>query len=260
MPERASFGNSARAAIQALHARRVCICSSSPVQAYPEWYRLATRSGRSRGRTAIWVSPPGGGSHRGRPGAAEQERGDWLGAVPAADRGSALGDAGSVRGGLRLELAGRPARGLRLRGAPGAPAAVQGDRLGQAEERQGPAQRPWRSCCVRTCYPRRGSPRQMSASPVSAESWGVRIMLRAAILLVAEQQVTSGQLLASPVTRAVAMSWERVAAPLAVEGADHRVCQRRRSASTRGRSSVLVALIWRCLARRQFRGQPVRAE
>jgi len=27
------------------------------------------------------------------------------------------------------------ARGLRLRGAPGAPAAVQGDRLGQAEER-----------------------------------------------------------------------------------------------------------------------------
>jgi len=30
----------------------------------------------------------------------------------------------AIRGGLRLELAGRPAGGLRLRGAPGAPAAV----------------------------------------------------------------------------------------------------------------------------------------
>jgi transposase len=33
---------------------------------------------------------------------------------------------------------------------------VQGDRLGQAEERQGPAPRSWRSCCERTCCPRRG--------------------------------------------------------------------------------------------------------
>jgi hypothetical protein len=32
-------------------------------------------------------------------------------------------------------LAGRSAGGLRVRGAPGAPAAVQGDRLGAAEER-----------------------------------------------------------------------------------------------------------------------------
>ena len=32
------------------------------------------------------------------------------------------------RGGVRLGLAGRPAGGLRLRRAPGAPAAVQGDR------------------------------------------------------------------------------------------------------------------------------------
>jgi transposase len=33
---------------------------------------------------------------------------------------------------------------------------VQGHRLGQAEERQGPARRFWRSCCARTCCPRRG--------------------------------------------------------------------------------------------------------
>ena len=40
--------------------------------------------------------------------------------------------------------------------APGAPAAVQGHRLGAAEERQGPAPRSWRSCCAQTCCPRRG--------------------------------------------------------------------------------------------------------
>jgi transposase len=33
---------------------------------------------------------------------------------------------------------------------------VQGHRLGQAEERQGPAPRFWRSCCERTCCPGRG--------------------------------------------------------------------------------------------------------
>jgi len=47
------------------------------------------------------------------------------------------GDAGGVRGRVRPGLAGRSAGGLRLRGAPGAPAAVPGDRLGAAEERQG---------------------------------------------------------------------------------------------------------------------------
>jgi hypothetical protein len=47
------------------------------------------------------------------------------------------GHAGGVRGCLRLGLASRAAGGLRVRPAPGAPAAVQGDRLGQAEERQG---------------------------------------------------------------------------------------------------------------------------
>ena len=36
------------------------------------------------------------------------------------------------------------------------PAAVQGDRLSPAEERQGPAPRSWRSCCARTCCRRRG--------------------------------------------------------------------------------------------------------
>ena len=33
---------------------------------------------------------------------------------------------------------------------------MQGDRLGPAEERQGPAPRSWRSCCAPTCCPRRG--------------------------------------------------------------------------------------------------------
>ena len=34
----------------------------------------------------------------------------------------------------------------------------------RGEERQGPARRSWRSCCGRTCCPRRGSHRRMSAS------------------------------------------------------------------------------------------------
>jgi hypothetical protein len=59
-------------------------------------------------------------------------------------------------GRARLGLAGPPAGGLRVRAAHGAPAAVQGDRLSPAEERQGPAPRSWRSCCARTCCPRRG--------------------------------------------------------------------------------------------------------
>src|SRR6266704_658244 len=80
---------------------------------------------------------PGGGGHRGRNGAAEQEHGERDRAAPAADRRSARGDAGGVRGRVRLGLAGPAAGGLRLRPAPGAPAAVQGDRLGTAEERQG---------------------------------------------------------------------------------------------------------------------------
>src|SRR5215470_11240830 len=54
--------------------------------------------------------------------------------------------------------------GLWLRPAPGAPAAVQGDRLGAAEERQGPARRSWRSCCAPTCCLRRGSRRRRCAS------------------------------------------------------------------------------------------------
>ena len=70
-------------------------------------------------------------------GAAEQERGQRIGADPAADRRPALGDAGGVRGRVRLGLAGPAAGGLRLRRTPGAPAAVQGHRLGAAEERQG---------------------------------------------------------------------------------------------------------------------------
>ena len=34
----------------------------------------------------------------------------------------------------------------------------------RGEERQGPARRPWRSCCGRTCCPRRSSPRRRCAS------------------------------------------------------------------------------------------------
>ena len=70
------------------------------------------------------------------------------------------GYAGGVGGRIRLGLAGPAAQGVRLCPASGAPAAVQGDRLGAAEERQGPARRFWRSCCARTCCPRRGSPRR----------------------------------------------------------------------------------------------------
>ena len=66
------------------------------------------------------------------------------------------GHAGSVRGRVRLGLASPAAGGLRVRAAPGAPAAVQGDRLSPAEERQGPAPRSWRSCCAPACCPRRG--------------------------------------------------------------------------------------------------------
>ena len=44
------------------------------------------------------------------------------------------------------------------------PAAVQGDRLRAAEERQGPARRPWRSCCGRTYSRRRGSRLRRCAS------------------------------------------------------------------------------------------------
>jgi hypothetical protein len=54
--------------------------------------------------------------------------------------------------------------GLRVRPAPGAAAAVQGDRLGAAAEPQGRAPRLWRSCCGRTCCRRRGSRRCRSAS------------------------------------------------------------------------------------------------
>jgi hypothetical protein len=44
------------------------------------------------------------------------------------------GTPAAIRGRVRLGLAGRAAGGLRLRRAPGAPAAVQGDRFGAAEE------------------------------------------------------------------------------------------------------------------------------
>ena len=93
-------------------------------------------------------------------GAAEQERGEWIRADAAADRRPAAGDAGGVRGRVRLGLAGRAAGGLRLRGAPGAPAAVQGDRLGAAEERQGRRGDPGAAAAGGPAARRRGSPRR----------------------------------------------------------------------------------------------------
>src|SRR5260221_2650527 len=58
-------------------------------------------------------------------------------------------------GRVRLGVAAGAARGLRLRPASGAPAAVQGDRLGQVEERQGPAPRSWPTFLLPICCPRR---------------------------------------------------------------------------------------------------------
>ena len=82
----------------------------------------------------------------------------------AADRRPAPRDAGGVRGRVRLGLAGRAAGGLRLRGAPGAPAAVQGHRLGAAEERQGRRRDPGPAAARGPAARRRGSPRRRSAS------------------------------------------------------------------------------------------------
>ena len=77
--------------------------------------------------------------------------------TPAASRPRTAGD-GS-----------RASRGLRLREAPGAPAAVQGHRLGAAETRSTP--RSWRSCSARTCCPRPGSRRPQYASCGAGRSW-----------------------------------------------------------------------------------------
>jgi len=57
--------------------------------------------------------------------------------IPGVIGGLPPGTPAAYRGGVRLGMAGRAAGGLRLRPASGAPAAVQGDRLGQAEQRQG---------------------------------------------------------------------------------------------------------------------------
>src|SRR5262245_25990365 len=53
------------------------------------------------------------------------------------DRRLAAGSTGRVRGRVRHGVAGGAAGGLRVHSAPGAPVAVQGDRLSAAEERQG---------------------------------------------------------------------------------------------------------------------------
>src|SRR5215468_1433461 len=80
---------------------------------------------------------PGGGDRPGWAGPGEPERAQRGSADFEGDRRLAAGHRGGVRGLLRHQLAGGAAGGLRVRPAPGAPIAVQGDRLGEAEERQG---------------------------------------------------------------------------------------------------------------------------
>jgi transposase len=111
-----------------------------------------------RKRSQVAVIDQSGG------GARQPQRAQRGGADLEGDRRAAAGDAGGVRGRVRHGVASGAARGLRVRPAPGAPAAVQGDRFGAVEERQGPAPRFWRSCCARTCRRRRGSRRPRCAS------------------------------------------------------------------------------------------------
>src|SRR5689334_7273538 len=80
---------------------------------------------------------PGGGGRSGWRGARQPERDQRRGAGPVGDRRAAGGHPGRVRGRVRLGVAAGAAGRLRLRAAHGAPAAMQGDRLGTAEERQG---------------------------------------------------------------------------------------------------------------------------
>jgi len=54
--------------------------------------------------------------------------------------------------------------GLRVRPASGASVAVQGDRLGEVEQRQGRRGHSGASCCARTCCRRRGSRRRRCGS------------------------------------------------------------------------------------------------
>jgi hypothetical protein len=95
--------------------------------------------GLRRNRRAPQAVPDGGG-RRGREGSAEPERGERPGADPAADRRAVGRHAGGVRGCLRVGLAGGGC--WRTTGSTRTwctRCGVQGDRLGPAEERQGPA-------------------------------------------------------------------------------------------------------------------------
>ena len=82
------------------------------------------------------------------------------------------GTPAAFEAGYGTSVAGGAAGGLRLQPDPGAPAAVQGDRVGAAEERRGPTPRSWPSCCGRTCCPKRGSPRRRCASCGTAAAPG----------------------------------------------------------------------------------------
>ena len=110
------------------------------------------------------ASAPAGGHRRQGRGARQPQRAGRGGADLGGDRRAAARNAGGVRGRVRHRVASGAARGLRVRPAPGAPAAVQGDRFGAVDERQGPAPRSWPSCCARTCSRRRGSRRPRCAS------------------------------------------------------------------------------------------------
>src|SRR5438105_3025198 len=106
-------------------------------------FRVSTSSGRRPGDVCLRrdrrasQALSGGGDQPGRAGPGESECAQRGGADLEGDRRLAAGDPGRVRGRLRHQLAGGAAGGLRVCAAPGAPIAVQGDRLGEAEERQG---------------------------------------------------------------------------------------------------------------------------
>jgi transposase len=70
---------------------------------------------------------------------------------------AAAGHPGSVRGRLRLGVAGRAARGTGVGAAPGPSQPLQGDRVGPAAGTTRWTRPPWPSCCGRVCRPGPGS-------------------------------------------------------------------------------------------------------
>jgi hypothetical protein len=80
---------------------------------------------------------PGGGHRPVRGVLANRNVPDGVAPILTVIGGLPPGTPAAIRGRVRHRVAGRAAPGLRVRPAPGAPAAVQGDRLRAVEERQG---------------------------------------------------------------------------------------------------------------------------